>query len=310
MINHLPGPESVTSLDRLEVRYGKTVAVDGVTLAIPKGAVYALLGRNGAGKSSIIRCLLGQQKPTGGKIFLLGEESWKGRTKLMERVGVVPEDPDAPPAMTAAQVIRFASRLYPSWDETGVAMRLERFAIPTNTPFGRLSKGQKAQVALTIALGPSPELLVFDDPTLGLDVVARRAVFEELIVDLAERGTTVFMTTHDLAGIEGIADRVGILSKGKLILDEPMETLKSRYRRIRFTPQNEAQPTREGSLGTLRPVRLQVHGWGVESVVSNYEDGVFERLQHSQAFRDAEASAMSLEEIFVAVSDEARGDER
>ena len=238
---------------------------------------------------------------------MLGEESWKGRTRLMERVGVVPEDADAPPAMTAAQVIHFASRFYRSWDEAGVATRLERFAIPRNTPFGRLSKGQRAQVALTIALGHSPEVLVFDDPTLGLDVVARRAVFEELIVDLAERGTTVFMTTHDLAGIEGIADRVGILRKGKLILDEAMEAVKARFRRIRFTPHGGARPMQENGLGALRPIGVHDRGWGVESVVSNFEDGLFERLQHSKVFRDAEASAMSLEDIFVAVSDEPRG---
>ena len=105
--------------------------------------------------------------------------------------------------------------------------RLKRFGVALDTPFGKLSKGQKGQVSLSLALASAPRLLVLDDPTLGLDAVARKAVFEELIGDLADRGTTVFITTHDLAGVEPIADRVGILREGRLVLDEEMEALKA-----------------------------------------------------------------------------------
>ena len=217
------------AVDNLTVRYGATTALEDVTLRLPRGTVYALLGRNGAGKSSLVRCLLGQQKPSGGRALLLGRDPWRGRAAAMARTGVVPEEPDAPPGMTAQALAAFCGRLYRSWDAAAVAARLRRFEVPLDLPFGRLSKGQKGLVALALALGHSPEVLILDDPTLGLDVAARRALYEELVGDLADRGTTVLVTTHDLAGVEGIADRVGILHAGRLVVDDALEALKERH---------------------------------------------------------------------------------
>ncbi len=225
----MSGEVTPIGVRHLTVRYGSRAAVDDVSLAVPPGGVYALLGRNGAGKSSLVRCLLGQQKPSSGRASLLGLDAWKDRAKAMRRTGVVPEDPDAPPGMTAPRIALFCSKLYPSWDAAGVAERFRRFEIPRDVPFGRLSKGQKGLVSLALALGHFPEVLILDDPTLGLDVVARKALFEELVSDLADRGTTVLLTTHDLAGVEGIADRVGILRGGRLVVDEEMETLKQKH---------------------------------------------------------------------------------
>src|SRR6266568_123326 len=145
-------PHEVLAVRDLTVRYGRQVALDAVSLAVPRGAVYALLGRNGAGKSSLIRCLLGQQHPARGHLSLFGLDPW-------------------------------------------------------------------------------PELLILDDPALGLDVVARNAVFGEVIGELADRGTTVFVTTHDLVGIEGLADRVAILSGGRIVVEEEMDALKARWAR-------------------------------------------------------------------------------
>lgn len=298
----------VVALDRLTVRYGKACVLDGVSLAVPRGTVYALLGRNGAGKSSLVRCLLGQQRSSGGSSSLLGLDSWKDRVTAMTRVGVVPEDPDAPPEMTASQLSAFCERLYPRWDSAGMKTRLSRFGVPADLPFGRLSKGQKGQVSLSLALAHGPELLVLDDPTLGLDAVARNAVFEELIDELAERGTTVFLTTHDLAGVEGIADRVGILKDGKLALDEEMETLKRRFRKIQYANEATAARAEYGAeLDAFFALRVKVRGWGVEAVVSNYDDLSFERFQRTEGVVDAEVSPLSLEEIFLAVVGEEKG---
>jgi ABC-2 type transport system ATP-binding protein len=211
----------------LVVSYGRSRVLQDVTLAVERGAVYALLGRNGSGKSSLLRVLLGQRPPADGRVRLLGEDPWKRRASLMERVGVVPEEPDAPPEMTATQLSSFCGRLYRRWDDRVVRDRLARFAVPMDRPFGRLSKGQRGSVMLALALGHRPELLVLDDPTLGLDVVARDAVFRELIVDLADRGTTVFVTTHDLRAIEGIADHVAILHEGRVVLEGALEAIKA-----------------------------------------------------------------------------------
>jgi ABC-2 type transport system ATP-binding protein len=213
--------------DGLTIRYGRTTVVEGLSLTVPRGSVYALLGRNGAGKSSLLRVLLGQRPAAIGRVLLLGEDPWKRRTSLMARVGVVPEEPDAPPEMTAAQLSAFCGRLHTRWDGGAVAERLRRFEVPLDRPFGSLSKGQRSAVSLALALGHTPELLLLDDPTLGLDVVARDAVFQEVIGDLADRGTTVFTTTHDLRAIEGIADHVAILHGGRLVLAGALEALKA-----------------------------------------------------------------------------------
>jgi ABC-2 type transport system ATP-binding protein len=210
--------------------------------------------------------------------------------------------------MTARQLGAFCQRLYPRWDSASFERRLERFGVPPATPFGRLSKGQKGQVLLALALAPSPELLVLDDPTLGLDVVARRAFWEELMGDLADRGTTVFLTTHDLAAIEGIATRVGILKAGKLVLDEEVETLKSRFRKIRYGNRITETRTQFGTeLDAFESVRVKVRGWGVEAVVSNWDEGAFESFRRLDGVEGAESAAMSLEEIFLAVAGEAPG---
>jgi len=211
----------------LSVRYGRTPVIDGLTLAVPRGSVFALLGRNGAGKSSLLRVLLGQRPTAAGRVRLLGEDPWTRRTALMARVGVVPEEPDAPPEMTASQLSAFCARLHARWDAAAVAERLRRFEVPIDRPFARLSKGQRGALSLALALGHSPELLLLDDPTLGLDVVASDAVFREVIGDLADRGTTVFVTTHDLRAIEGIADDVAILHEGRLALAGRLEELKT-----------------------------------------------------------------------------------
>jgi len=221
-----PGSEAVLTLEAASVGWGRAPLLAGLSLTVSRGCVYALLGRNGCGKTTLVRCLLGQKRSLGGRALLFGEDAWQARERVMARVGVVPEQPDAPPEMTPHEIAAFVSRLYPRWDRALVADRLARFEVPLTTPFAQLSKGQKGAVMLALALGHEPELLILDDPTLGLDVVARGAVFGELIGELADRGVTVFLTTHDIAAVEGIADRVGIVRDGRLAVDEPVEHLK------------------------------------------------------------------------------------
>jgi ABC-2 type transport system ATP-binding protein len=314
--------------EAITVRYGRRTAVENVSLALREGAVYALLGRNGAGKSSLVRCLLGQQRATAGRALLFGRDAWRHRASLMAQVGVVPEHPDAPPAATARQLARCCRPLYARWDATGFADRLRRFGVPADLPFGRLSKGQQRHVALALALAGSPRLLILDDPTLGLGVVARRAFFEELVGELADRGTTVFLTTHDLAAVERIADRAGILAGGRLLVDEDVERLKQRFRRI-WLPGAQAggaeaaggpaaaapttAPTTAAAIAAaigpdleeFAPVARVRRDWGVEAVVAAFDDARFRAWQGGAAASAAEVSALTLEEIFVALAGDA-----
>ncbi len=281
----------------LGVRYGKTLALDQVSLSVEPGQVYALLGRNGSGKTSLVRCLLGHQKPTEGNLELFGQDAWACRTSLMHRVGVVSEEPDAPPLMTPRQIVRFCARLYPTWDQVGVDDRLRRFRVPLDIPSGRLSRGEKAQLSLALALGAKPDLLVLDDPTLGLDAVARREVFDEVLADLADRGTTVFITTHDLAGIEGIADRIGILQNGRLKVDAPLERLKAQYRRISWAPLDKVQPR---DLAALAPVWRHEGPLGGTAVVAS-EGAALPSILAQAGPAEIQVDALSLEELFIAL---------
>ncbi len=294
----------VIQVGDLTVRYGRQTALDAVSLDVEQGEVYALLGRNGAGKTSLVSCLLGHRKGQASRIALFGDEIWRHHRKLLRRVGVVPEEPDAPPDWTAAELSRFYSTLYPRWDESVTTERLKRFRISPDQRFGHLSKGQKGQLMLTLALAGQPDLLVLDDPTLGLDAVARSQLFDELIGELADRGTSVLISTHDLAGVEGIADRVGILRGGKLVLDEPLESVKSRHRRIRAMadPDQTAVPALLEPLGVIS---FTAHELGREWVVDRYRNDAFTAHQDSGKAMSLSADPMSLEEIFITLTGEA-----
>ena len=295
--------EPAIQIDGLGVRYGRTSILEGISLNVEPGSVQALLGRNSAGKSSLVRCLLGHQKPQSGSVHLLGRDVWKHRVELMQTIGVVPETGDAPPNMNARQLSRFCSKLYPTWDEATLVERLERFEVPLKVPFGKLSKGQKGQVHLALALAHSPELLVLDDPTLGLDVVARKSVFEELVVELADRGTTVFLTSHDLPGIEAIASHVAFLRGGRLILDEEIEGLKQRFRRLVFGPATEEEARR--LTADLGPLAVESRGRDTEVLVENFDEEAFAELREAPEVKRAEALPVSLEDALIAVAENA-----
>ena len=174
--------------------------------------------------------------------------------------------------------------------------RLARFDVPFDTPFGRLSRGERGAVMLSLCLGHSPEVLVLDDPTLGLDAVVRRALFGELIAELADRGTTVFVTSHDLAGLEGLADRVAMLHHGRLVVDEPMDALKARFRRLRAPT---SPPFR--SWGSFSVMASRSHPWGQEVVVSNFDEARLRGWLEGHADHAVDEGGLSLEEIFLAV---------
>lgn len=274
----------------VSIRYGKKPVLEGASLEVARGSVYALLGRNGSGKSSLVRTLMGMQRASRGHCLVLGEESWKSRARILSRVGFVAEDDDVEREMTIGQLVAFHTSLYPRWTGSRVEAKLERLGVKRSHRFGELSKGQRRQILLALALAGAPEILVLDDPTLGLDVVARKELYDDLLEELAERATTTLITSHDLAGLEGVADRVGILAGGKVLLDEQLETLKSRFRRIR-----RAQAVRAPQ--HLQVVRSRQWGEWVEEVVTNYGEAAPE----AESF---EAVPMSLEEIFIAVTGE------
>lgn len=157
------------------------------------------------------------------------------------------------------------------------------------------------------ALSHLPELLVLDDPEASLDAATLRTLYAEVIPELKGRSATVFLTTRDPAGIEGVADRVGVLKEGRLLIDERLDSLKSRFRKIAYKNEITESRTDYGSeLDDFDAVRVRVRGWGVEAVVGDFSEAKFENFRVQDGIIDAIVSTMSLEEIFIAVAGETK----
>lgn len=288
--------ERVIEVEDVTIRYPGVVAVQDVSLGVEAGAVYAVLGRNGSGKSSLVRTLIGQQKPASGQARILRQDCWKRRRSLMDRVGVVAEGPNIPAGMNASRLHKFCSRLHASWDSTTALEILEGFEVPPATEVRKLSRGQLRGLMLSLALGSRPDVLVLDEPTLGLDPVARKAVLHQVISSLADRGVTVLLATQDLEVIEGLATHIGILNQGVLLLDEPLERLKGRFRRLSFNSMSGSPAT------GFQVLESKQHPWGTETIVSDFEASKLDRLRETGGPTDVDESSVSLEEIFVGVT--------
>lgn len=223
----------------LRAGYRRTDVLAGLSFAVAPGDVFALIGRNGSGKSTLIASLLGFRPLRSGALRVLGRDPWRERTALAREVGSVPETPDAPPDARVDRIAAFCAALYPSWDGGAFADRIQRFGIDPKRKFGELSRGQKGLVSLALALGHTPRLLVLDDPTLGFDAVARTRFYEELVAELSERGTTIFLTSHDLTDLERVATRIAILHGGGIVALGTPEELTGRGSDTAFRPLDE-----------------------------------------------------------------------
>ncbi len=217
-------------VEAVSIRHARPWLLQGVSFDVRPGEVVALLGRNGVGKTSLLRVALGLMPAAAGRARLFGFDAWRERARALARVGVVPDAPDAPPELDARGLCRLVSALHERWNEEATRGRLARFAVPERTPFARLSRGQKGAVMLALALGHEPDLLVLDEPTLGLDAIARDAYFGELIAELSERGASVLMASHDLPLVERLAERAVVLHDGAVFADLAIDELKARFR--------------------------------------------------------------------------------
>ena len=213
-------------------RYKGQAAVDRLTLTVPAGSVFGLLGENGAGKTTTIRALLGLIAPDGGRLEVLGLDPAREGLQVRRRVGYVPEQPALYDWMTVAEIGWFAAGFHAE-PATGGAGYLGRygelirgFDLPPGRKLRELSKGMRSKVSLALALASAPELLILDEPTSGLDLMVRRE-FLESMVDLAGAGRTVLLSSHQIAEVERVASHVALLHHGRLILAEPLDELRA-----------------------------------------------------------------------------------
>ncbi len=214
--------------------YDGRCVLDGVSLQVPRGCIYGLLGRNGSGKTTMIRILLGLEPPTRGRTFVLGEESMRLSANAHGRVGYVAEGHNLIQSYRVLRLIGLCKGLSLQWNGEFFGRLVETFRLPMDRKVRELSAGMRAQLNLALAMAIDPELLILDDPTLGLDTVARRQ-FLELAIDVIQRqGRTILFSSHILGDVERIADRVGVLVAGKIVIDCTLEELKNRIKKLRI----------------------------------------------------------------------------
>ena len=279
---------------RLTKYYGRRAVVDSLDLRVPQGSVYGFLGRNGAGKSTTIKMLTGMVRPDSGKAFVLGEDVAGLAPAARARIAYLAEGHPLYRWMTVGEMARFARAFYPTWNDHLLEQILDHFALPRRGKIRRLSNGQRAQLSLALAVAPDPELLILDDPTLGLDTVVRREFLESLIQVIQRRGRTILFSSHILGDVERVADRIGILVDGVLRVDCPTDAFKESVRKI-VLQFGRTPPAFPGCRGL---VSSRQAGANLELIVVGYGD---EQRQACEALepRAIDVIELNLEDAFI-----------
>jgi ABC-2 type transport system ATP-binding protein len=219
----------ILRIEGLAKSFGRKTVLRDFDLTVQSGRVYGLLGRNGEGKTTLARILMGVIPADSGKILYKGRPIAYGESAFKREFGYVPEDPFFYEDMTVRSLVGFNARFYPKWDRKRAAADLERFALDPKARIRTLSRGQKLKLGLTVALAAAPEFLVLDDPTSGLDVPTRQDFLRDIVRELAASGTTILFATHLVHELERIVERVLVLRGGRLILDEDLDKVKAEH---------------------------------------------------------------------------------
>jgi ABC-2 type transport system ATP-binding protein len=282
------------------VRYRRKTAVDGLSLRVPRGSVFGLLGANGAGKTSTIKTLLGFRQPNGGSARILGRDIVRDRVEINARIGYVSETNTLYLNMTIPQLCAFYQATSRRWDQALVDRYLRLFNLPPKTRVRALSKGMRTQLALSLALGNDPNVLILDEPTTGLDPIARRAFLDVLMGEAAAAGKTIFFSSHVLSDVESVVDSIGILRAGKLMVSSELDALKQQHGQVRLSYE---EPPSDNVLAALRQVpgvgqveregrsaRVRVHGDVAKAVNA---------LQTVATPATIDTNSLSLDDIFL-----------
>jgi ABC-2 type transport system ATP-binding protein len=287
--------ENVIEITDLTRRFGKTVALDAVNLNVPRGVVLGLVGENAAGKTTLIKHVLGLLVAKTGCVEVFGLDPVCDPVGVLGRIGYLSEDRDLPEWMRVGELLRYTQAFFPNWDEAYAEELRATFDLDSRQKVKTLSRGQRAQAGLLIALAHRPDLLLLDEPSSGLDPVVRRDILAAIIRTVADEGRTVLFSSHLLDEVERVADEVAMIHRGRIVLSASLEDIKKTYRRVtlRFDKPQDAAPRLPGALWCA--------GEGLEWIIMC--DGKIERLK--QAAEEAGAAVVderipTLDEVFVA----------
>ena len=275
-------------LKNITKTFGGFKALDNLSMTVPKGAVYGLVGPNGAGKSTAIRCALGVYRPDSGSITLEGRDVYENPDAKV-RIASIPDDIFYFSSATMEDMRKFYKGIYPNFDDELYQKLFEVFPLPQKGQIRRFSKGMQKQAAFHLSICARPDLLVLDEPVDGLDPVMRRQVWSILLSEVAQRETTVLISSHNLRELEDICDHVGIMDHGKMLLERSLADMQGNIVKLQIVGETPADLNilHESSSGRLRTLVVRGTAAEVEAKAQSVNPAYFDVLP------------LSLEEIFI-----------
>jgi len=285
-------------INNLKKAYAGNTVLDGISTEVAPGQVVGLLGRNGAGKTTMLSILMGLEKPDGGQTLVNGIDPETNPAGLRQKAILVSEECYFYGWMTPTTLAATFAPMYKSWNQERYDTLLKQFKIDASKKIDTFSKGTKRKLQLAFALAAEPEVLLLDEPIGGIDVVAREEILGSLIHSLVERGVTIVVSSHEIRDISGVCDRVLILSNGKFVIDAEKDELLARVRRLRITLENNVEilPTHPSILAA------KSYGSELEIIVNNYEQETIDALLANYKVKHTTTEGVSLHELFSAIT--------
>ena len=268
--------------------FGSFKALDDLTMTVPKGAVYGLVGPNGAGKSTAIRHITGIYRPDSGTVTLEGLPIYENPT-IKQTMGYIPDDVFYFPAATMEEMRKFYRGIYPKFDDALFERLYEAFDLPRKGQIRRFSKGMQKQAAFHLTLSCRPDILILDEPVDGLDPVMRRQVMSLILSDVAEHGTTVLISSHNLRELEDVCDHVGIMDHGKMLLERSLADMQGSTVKVQMVGDvpDTLEVLHETASGRLKTLVVRGNAEDVTRIIAKADPDYFDVLP------------LSLEEIFI-----------
>jgi ABC-2 type transport system ATP-binding protein len=292
----MASPDNVIEVYDLTRSFGAVEAVKGLSFQVAPGSVFGLLGKNGCGKTTTIKMLLGLLRPARGESFVLGEPSQRLSPACRQRIGYLSEESFPYGDLPMPSLLRFVSAFFPSWDWDYSNELARRFEVPMDRPLQTMSAGERRKCELLLVLAQRPDLLILDDPALGLDVTVRREFLWAALEVARSEGKAVLFTSHVLTDVERVVDTIGVMDGGQLLLQARLQDLQERTKRLVFRLSGEKNLDPPAVLGELT---REYRGQEVLVVTADYSPDLGARLHHSGGLTAVED--LNLEDIFVAL---------
>jgi|APSaa5957512535_1039671.scaffolds.fasta_scaffold74856_2 ABC-2 type transport system ATP-binding protein len=282
------------TVNNLEFRYDNENILDKLTLTVQPGTIIGLLGKNGSGKTTLLNCLVGFLKTQAGISQIYGENSWELSADVRQRIAFVPQENDLFEWMTTSQITKYVSEFYSTWNQELVDSLLLEWEIPSKGVVREFSTGEAQKLAIVLAMGHEPDLLIMDEPVAALDSSAKRKFIRQLVELNAEEGNTVLFSTHITGDIERAAADVAIIRNGKTYFEGAIDELKEKVMRLHVAAAMDLMPIHQ-----LQGIaNAEVNGQEAVITVENYSESIKQQIETDFQAK-VTTQALGLEDIFV-----------